>query len=148
MMVYQTEAKLQGWRAVAVFEDRSECLIFVGRSTTQVRAGYVAAFAEVLTEEERAQVQSISLQCWQGAPDKGHWLSKGTLTVPSRKPEPAVKVLARRKPAELLDIDLGDDEDEEAKSKLLPFRKPGTVVEDADVPVGAEIAPKRLAPTA
>ena len=99
-------------------------------------------------ENPLAQVQSISLQCWQGAPDKGHWLSKGTLTVPSRKPEPAVKVLARRRPAELLDIDLGDDEDEEAKSKLLPFRKPGTVVEDADVPVGEEAMPKRLAPTA
>src|SRR3982074_3671086 len=107
MMVYQTEAKLQGWRAVAVFEDRTECLIFIGRSTTQVRAGYVAAFTEVLTDKERALVQSISLQCWQGAPDKGHWIQKGTLTVPSRKPEPAVKVLARRKPGDLME--LGDD---------------------------------------
>ena len=35
MKVYQTEAKLQSWRALAIFEDGSECLIFLGRSTTQ-----------------------------------------------------------------------------------------------------------------
>ena len=69
-MFYQTEAKFQGWRALAILEDRSERLIFVGRSTTQVRSGYVAAFAEILDEEERGQVRSISLQCWDGAPTR------------------------------------------------------------------------------
>jgi len=142
-MFYQTEAKLQGWRAVAVFEDRSECLIFIGRSTTQVRAGYVAAFTEVLTEEERAQVQSISLQCWQGAPDKGHWLQKGTLTIPTRKPEPAIKILARRKPADLL-----DDEEQEAKSKLLPFRKLGALVEEPEETPAEVTLIKRITATA
>jgi hypothetical protein len=145
-MFYQTEEKLQGWRAVAVFEDRSECLIFIGRSTTQVRAGYPAAYIEVLTEEERAQVQTISLQCWQGAPDKGHWIQKGTLTVPSRKPEPVVKILARRKP---LDLDiLLDEEDEEAKSNLLPFRKLGAVVDDVEVTPSEEAVTKRVTATA
>src|SRR5260370_41317276 len=51
-MVYRTESKLQGWRAVAVFADGTECLVYLGRSTTQVRAGYAAAYAE-RSEERR-----------------------------------------------------------------------------------------------
>ena len=31
-MFYQTEAKPQGWRAVAVFDDRGDRLLYVGRS--------------------------------------------------------------------------------------------------------------------
>jgi hypothetical protein len=85
-MFYRTEAKLQGWRALAVFEDGNECLICLGRSTTQVRAAYAAAFMEILDEEERAQVRSVALQCWQGAPDEGKWLTKNALTIPTRKP--------------------------------------------------------------
>ena len=53
-MIYQTEAKPQGWRAVAVFDDeRAECLLYLGRSSTQVRAGYAEAFLELLDDEER-----------------------------------------------------------------------------------------------
>ena len=53
-MFYQTESKPQGWRAVAVFNDeREECLLYLGRSSTQVRAGYVEAFLDILDEEER-----------------------------------------------------------------------------------------------
>ncbi|SRR5260370_24075529 len=88
-MFYRTEAKLQGWRALAIFEDGSECLICLGRSTTQVRATYVAAFLEILDDEECAQVRSIALQCWQGAPDEGKWLTKNTLNIPTRKAQPA-----------------------------------------------------------
>jgi hypothetical protein len=84
-MIYRTEAKLQGWRALAIFEDGRECLICLGRSTTQVRASYAAVFMELLDEEERAQVRSIALQCWQGAPDEGKWLTKNTLNIPTRK---------------------------------------------------------------
>jgi hypothetical protein len=84
-MIYRSEAKLQGWRALAIFEDGRECLICLGRSTTQVRASYAAAFMDILDEEERAQVRSIALQCWQGAPDEGKWLSKNTLNIPTRK---------------------------------------------------------------
>src|SRR5437879_619344 len=62
MRQYRSETKLQGWRALAVYEDGSECLLFLGRSTTQVRSGYGLAFAELLTDEERARVRSISLQ--------------------------------------------------------------------------------------
>ena len=84
-MFYQTEAKPQGWRAVAVFDDeRAECLLYLGRSSTQVRAGYPEAFLEVLDEEEREHVTSIALQRWHGAPDAGRWVHQTNLTVPMK----------------------------------------------------------------
>jgi hypothetical protein len=88
-MFYQTEAKPQGWRAVAVFDDRPEQLIYLGRSSPQVRAGYVNAFQELLDDEERSHVRSIAMQRWQGAPDAGRWLHHTALAVPT-----AVKVAA------------------------------------------------------
>ena len=81
-MYYQTEAKPQGWRAVAVFEDRSDLLIYLGRSSTQVRTNFVQAFFEVLDDDERENVRSISLQHWQGAADAGRWMNQTNLTVP------------------------------------------------------------------
>jgi hypothetical protein len=81
-MFYHTESKPQGWRAVAVFDDRNDCLLYLGRSSTQVRAGFASAFNEVLDDEEREHVQSISLQQWQGAPDAGRWIHKTNLTIP------------------------------------------------------------------
>ncbi len=82
-MFYHTEAKPQGWRAVAVFDDgRAECLLYLGRSSTQVRAGYCEAFLEVLDEEEREHVQTIALERWHGAPDAGRWMQQTNLKVP------------------------------------------------------------------
>jgi hypothetical protein len=81
-MFYQTEAKPQCWRAVAVFDDRGDRLLFLGRSSTQVRAGFAEAFFEVLDEEERDHVRSISLQRWHGAPDSGRWIHQTNLNVP------------------------------------------------------------------
>ncbi len=82
-MFYHTEAKPQCWRAMAVFDDRGERLLFLGRSSTQVRAGFSQAFFEVLDDEERDHVRSISLQRWQGAPDAGRWMHQTNLTVPA-----------------------------------------------------------------
>lgn len=82
-MFYQTEAKPQGWRAVAVFEGGPDRLIYLGRSSTQVRAGFVQAYFEVLDEEERDQVRSVRLERWHGAPDAGRWMQQTTLTVPT-----------------------------------------------------------------
>lgn len=82
-MFYHTEAKPQGWRAVAVFDDRGDRLLYLGRSSTQVRSGFLAAFNEVLDEEERDHVKSISLQRWHGAPDAGRWVHQTNLAVPS-----------------------------------------------------------------
>ncbi len=83
-MFYHTESKPQGWRAIAVFDDRGDRLIYLGRSSTQVRAGFIEAFNEVLDEEERSHVVSVSLQRWQGTPDSGRWLQQSTLPVPSK----------------------------------------------------------------
>jgi hypothetical protein len=82
-MFYQTEAKPQGWRAMAVFDDRGDRLLYVGRSSTQVRAGFAAAFQEILDDEEREHVTSISLQRWHGAPDAGKWVPQSTLAIPT-----------------------------------------------------------------
>ncbi len=81
---YQTESKPQGWRAVAVFDDRGDRLIYLGRSSTQVRAGFAEAYFEVLDDEEREHVRAISLQRWHGAPDAGRWLHQTNLSVPAR----------------------------------------------------------------
>lgn len=82
-MLIQTESKAQGWRAVAVFDDRADALIFVGRSSTQVRQEFVEAYLELLEEDEREHVTSIQLQQWSGAPDAGRWLHKSNLKVPA-----------------------------------------------------------------
>jgi hypothetical protein len=83
-MFYQTEAKPQGWRAVAVFDDRTDRLVYLGRSSKQVRDNFITAYFEVLDDEEREHVRSISLQRWNGAPDAGRWLHQTNLNVPVR----------------------------------------------------------------
>lgn len=82
-MLVQTESKAQGWRALAIFDGQVEALLFVGRSSTQVRAGYPDAYAEQLVEDERDRVTAIRLQQWQGAPDAGKWLDKAELRIPA-----------------------------------------------------------------
>jgi hypothetical protein len=82
-MLIQTESKAQGWRAVAVFDDRPDALIFVGRSSTHVREEYAEAFTELLDDEEKEHVTTIQLQQWSGAPDAGRWVQKNTLKIPA-----------------------------------------------------------------
>lgn len=82
-MLIQTESKAQGWRAVAVFDDRTDALIFVGRSSTQVRQEYTESYMELLDDEERDHVTAIQLQQWSGAPDAGHWVFKTALKLPA-----------------------------------------------------------------
>ncbi|MGF1579732.1 MAG: hypothetical protein ACFCD0_10250 [Gemmataceae bacterium] len=83
-MFYQTESKPQGWRAIAVFDDRPEQLIYLGRSSTQVRGGFVGAYFELLDDEEREHVRSIALERWHGAPDSGKWMHQTTLNIPTK----------------------------------------------------------------
>ncbi|MBX9627874.1 MAG: hypothetical protein K2X82_29010 [Gemmataceae bacterium] len=82
-MLIQTESKAQGWRAVAVFDDRGDALVFVGRSSTQVRQEYAEAFVELLDDEEKEHVTGIQLQQWSGAPDAGRWMHKANLKLPT-----------------------------------------------------------------
>lgn len=84
-MNYQTEAKPQCWRAVVIFDDRPEMLLYLNRSSPQVRAGYRAAYLDLLDEEERAHVASIQMQRWQGAPDSGRWVQQSDLPVPLKE---------------------------------------------------------------
>jgi hypothetical protein len=79
------ESKAQGWRAVAVFEDGSESLLFVGMSSTQIRSGYASSFRELLDAEERDSVREIRIEQWYGAPDAGKWMEKGKLRIPEPK---------------------------------------------------------------
>jgi len=81
-MFVQTESKAQGWRAVAVFQDGTEALVFVGRSSTQVREGYSEAFLEQFEEDERENTSSMNLQQWHGTPDAGKWMNKAVLRMP------------------------------------------------------------------
>ena len=81
-MFYQTESKPQCWRAIAVFDDRWDRLLYLGRSSTQVRQSFAQAFFEVLDQEERDHVRSISMQRWHGAPDAGRWMHQTNLNVP------------------------------------------------------------------
>ncbi len=81
-MFYHTEAKPQGWRAIAIFDDRNDQLLYLHRSSTQVRAGLRTAFFEVLDDEERSHVKAIALQRWHGAPDAGRWITQSNLNIP------------------------------------------------------------------
>ena len=93
-MIVQVEEKAQGWRALAVYSNGDEALLFVGRSSTQVRSGYEDSFKEQLMEDEQTSVVKIRLQQWQGAPDAGMWLDKSELRNPLLVKEKLVKMAA------------------------------------------------------
>ncbi|MGL6076622.1 MAG: hypothetical protein ACRC8S_20905 [Fimbriiglobus sp.] len=93
-MIVQVEEKAQNWRALAIYNDGTEGLLFLGRSSTQVRSGYEDSFSELLTEDERESVSRISLQQWQGAPDAGKWTDKGELRNPLTKAREKASKLA------------------------------------------------------
>ncbi len=79
------EAKPQCWRAVAVFEDRPDVLLYLNRSSPQVRAGLREAYFDVQDDEERAAVKAIALQRWHGAPDAGRWMHQSNLPIPTKE---------------------------------------------------------------
>lgn len=82
-MLIQTESKAQGWRAVAVFEDGTEGIVYVGRSSTHVRQEYVEAYLEAVRDEEWDDATTIRMEQWSGAPDAGRWVHKSNLKVPT-----------------------------------------------------------------
>ena len=83
MQQYHTEAKPQSWRAVAIFDDgRYDQLLYLHRSSQQIRSGYRQAFFDVLDEEERAHVKQIAMQHWEGAADSGRWNHHTYLNLP------------------------------------------------------------------
>jgi hypothetical protein len=84
MLLIQTEEKAQNWRALAVMANGTEAMLFVGRSSKQIRDEYTAAFQELLEDDEQEAVETIHLQQWQGSPDAGRWLTKGELRSPAK----------------------------------------------------------------
>src|SRR5690606_30306237 len=58
-------------------------LLCVGESSSQVRAAYVGAWGEVIRDEDRPTVQSISLQKWAGQVWAGQWAHQQSLEVPA-----------------------------------------------------------------
>lgn len=82
MLLITTEEKAQGWRAIAIMNGGAESLLFVGRSSKQIRDEYVEAFQELLEDDEQEAVVRIELQQWQGAPDAGRWQTKAELRHP------------------------------------------------------------------
>ena len=81
-MSHPSEDSVQCWRAVAHFADRDDRLLFLGRSSAHVHAGFERAFVQVLDEEERGNVRAITLQRWDGVPDAGRWLHEANLRIP------------------------------------------------------------------
>ena len=82
-MLVTTESKASNWRAVVVFDDRPDALLYVGRSSIQVRQEYVGSFLELLDDEERGHASAIQMQQWSGAPDAGRGLYKADLRLPA-----------------------------------------------------------------
>jgi hypothetical protein len=60
-------------------------LLYLNRSSPQVRAGYRTAFIDLLDEEERGHVKAVSMQRWQGAADSGRWVHQSDLPVPLKE---------------------------------------------------------------
>jgi hypothetical protein len=82
MLVYQTEAKPQGWRAVAVFDDRPDQLLYLNTSSSRVKAGVASVYFDLLDEDDRMHVRTLSLQRWHGAPDAGRWQHQNNIPIP------------------------------------------------------------------
>lgn len=82
MAVSQTSGT-QDWRAIAQLSSGGERLLCVGESSSQVRAAYVGAWGEVIRDEDRPTVQSISLQKWAGQVWAGQWEHQQSLEVPA-----------------------------------------------------------------
>ncbi|MEW4571079.1 hypothetical protein AB1L88_24685 [Tautonia sp. JC769] len=121
MAVSQTSGT-QDWRAIAQLSSGGERLLCVGESSSQVRAAYVGAWGEVIRDEDRPTVQSISLQKWAGQVWAGQWEHQQSLEVPAspRKDKGEAQSLSNGNGTELdaeldpiadVDADAQDDAD-------------------------------------
>ena len=79
----------QDWRAIACLAPSGERLLCVGGSSAQVRAAYAGAWGEVIRDEDRPTVRTISLQRWVGQLWAGQWVHQTNLPVPATRGKPA-----------------------------------------------------------
>jgi hypothetical protein len=84
-MSMSSSTGLQDWRAVACLAPGGERLLCVGESASQVRAAYAGAWGEVIRDEDRPTVRTISLQKWAGQAWAGQWEHQTNLPVPSTR---------------------------------------------------------------
>lgn len=75
----------QDWRAIACLAPSGERLLCVGGSSAQVRAAYAGAWGEVIRDEDRPTVKTISLQRWEGQLWAGQWVHQMNLPVPNTR---------------------------------------------------------------
>lgn len=73
----------QDWRAVANLAPHGERLLCFGDTSAQVRDCYVGAWGEVIRDEDRPTVKSISLQRWSGQFCSGQWEHQQYLDLPA-----------------------------------------------------------------
>lgn len=85
---------VQDWRAVAHLTSGSERLLCIGESSSQVRAAYVGAWGDVIRDEDRPSVASISLQRWSGQVWAGQWEHHMALDIPVTQRKPAAEKAA------------------------------------------------------
>jgi hypothetical protein len=82
------ETKAQRWRALAVFKDGSEGLLYLGHSYAQVTEHYDEPYFEYYDQEERDRIAEIHLQKWVGAPDRGKWVTQKNIDFPKMPASP------------------------------------------------------------
>jgi len=89
------EAKPQRWRALAIYSDGRECLLYVGPNFAQVNDHYDEPYFELLDDEERKLVSRIYLQKWIGAADSGSWQTQRNLPIPATSILPIAKKVSQ-----------------------------------------------------
>jgi len=76
------ERHFSNWRAVAHNFYGEEHLLYVGISFEQVKKNYSGSFYELLTHEEQANINRITVEKFIGAHDCGRWNTQDILKVP------------------------------------------------------------------
>lgn len=76
------EAKPLIWRAIAVFKDGREGLVYLGRSSMSVKENYVDSWKYLYDNDDKEELVCIIIQKWFGAADCGSWKQQGKLHNP------------------------------------------------------------------
>lgn len=92
-----TETRPQRWRALVTYGDGQEGLLCLGQNFNQVQEYYDTPYFELLDDEERSRVKSISLQKWQGMSDSGRWETQRDLPIPQSVEMPFLPIMVKAK---------------------------------------------------
>lgn len=70
------------WRVIAENSAGEQHLILMGHSYTKITDDYPQVYSELLDEDEKSNIRSISLERWFGTSTKGKWVRKQLLSIP------------------------------------------------------------------